>query len=52
MTGESDTASPAAERLHEQQGAPLPSAEAQMVLSTSPHHTPSREAWGMGYWAY
>lgn len=32
MTGESDTASLAAQLLCEQQGAPLPSAEAQMVL--------------------
>lgn len=32
MTGESDTAGPAVQLLREQQGAPLPSAETQMVL--------------------
>lgn len=32
MTGESDTAGPAAQLLPEQQGAPLPNAEAQMAL--------------------
>lgn len=50
MTGESDTASPAAHLLHEQQGAPLPSAKAQMVLQqvlTTPQ-AGRHGAWGTG----